>query len=121
MEVVEFETLDEGAVEHRGRGRASGTAGADDHAVARTLQIEDGVGGDARPRQLGTDQGATQSVEEQELCPLDNWWGDVVERELGDPGGQLPGRPCRIGGGLLLHRGHRDLRWIKEDEVVIDI
>ena len=107
MEVVELEALDERAVEHCGRGCAGGVSGADDDGVALAFQPEDGVGGDARPRQLGPDQGATQAVEQQVFGSLDDWLRDVVEREIGDPGGQSSGRPGRIGGGLLLHRGHR--------------
>ena len=110
MEVVELEALDERAVEHRGRGRAGDLAGADDDGVAGAFQAEDGVGGDARPRQLGPDQGATQAVQQQVLGALDDVVRDIVEREVGDPGGQPSGRPVRVGGGLLVHRGHRDLR-----------
>src|ERR1700722_11917591 len=107
MEVVELEALDERAVEHRGRGCAGGLPGADDHGVAASLQPKDRVGGDSRPGQLGTDQGATQTVEEQIFRPFDHGVRDVVESEVGDPGRQTPGRARRICGGLLLYRGHR--------------
>jgi hypothetical protein len=46
MEVVEFEALDERAVQHRGRRRAAGASGADDDRVASALQIEHALGGD---------------------------------------------------------------------------
>ena len=106
MEVVEFEPLDERAVEHGRRGRAGDLAGADHEGVALAFQAEDRVGRDARPRQLGADQGAPQTVQQQVFGSLDDVVRDLVEREVGDPGGQPSGRPGRVGGGLRVHCGH---------------
>jgi hypothetical protein len=41
------------------------------------------------------------------FCPLDNVARNVVQRDIGDPGGQSSGGPRWIGGGSLLHGGHR--------------
>ena len=65
------------------------------------------LGGDARPRQLGPDQGAPHAVEKEMLCPVDHILRNIVELQVGDPGGQLAGGPVGIGGGLLLPGGHR--------------
>jgi hypothetical protein len=56
---------------------------------------------------LGPDQRATQAIEEEMFCPLDDVVRNSVQRDVGHPGGESSGRPRWIGGGLLLHGGHR--------------
>ena len=106
MEVVELEALDEGAVEHRGRGCAGGVAGADHDGVAAAFQVEDGVGGDARPGQLGADQGASQAVQQQVLGPLDDMRRDVVQVRSAT---QVASRPVGPSGSVAacVHGGHQ--------------
>ena len=46
--------------------------GADHHDVALVLQIQDSAGGDPRPGQLRSDEGATNAVEQQVFGALDD-------------------------------------------------
>jgi hypothetical protein len=63
VEIVEFEALDETAVEQHGSRQARGAAGADDHGLTCTLKAENGVCRDPRPWQLRPDQSTADPVE----------------------------------------------------------
>ena len=79
MEVVEFETLNEGPVQHRRRGRACGVSRSDHDGVATTVDGQYRVGGRPRPRQLRPDQRAAQPVEKKVLGAFQHHGRYVVE------------------------------------------
>jgi hypothetical protein len=91
MKIVEFEALDERAVEQHRGGAARGGAGTDHHRIPGTFETEDGPRRDPRPRQLRTHQPARDAVQEQVLGPDADPLGNLVERQLLDPARQRNG------------------------------
>jgi hypothetical protein len=100
MEVVEFETLDKGAVEQASHGPACCTPPAHDGAVARSLEAQDRFDGDSRPRELRSDQGASDAIQDHVLGAGLHFLRDVVESKPVQPVGKAAGRSCNVSRAL---------------------
>ena len=99
MEIVELETLNEGAVEQR-RGRArSRTAPADDRLVSSAFEARDGFDRQRRPRQFCADQRATDAIEQQIFRAFAHDVRHIVQRQLREPVAQHAGDAIWIAGG----------------------
>ena len=81
MEVVEFESLDEGAVEHRCGRRSGGPAGTDDNGCSGRFQRQNRIGCHPRPRQLRADERAAEPVEQQVLRSFDDPIRNIFVKE----------------------------------------
>jgi hypothetical protein len=99
MKVVEFEALDEGAVEQRCRGCADRLAPADQTRVPTAFKRADEFHCLSRPGQLRADERATQPVERQVFATFERLFGDVVELHGSEPCCQFPCRTVRVRGG----------------------
>ena len=108
VEVVEFEALDERAVEHRRSGWAARPARADHDGVAVALQREHRLRRRPRPGQTCADQRAADAVQQQVLRSVEDRRRHVGEPEIGDPVRQGAGRALRIAGRVTMrHSGLR--------------
>ncbi len=100
MEIVEFETLDKSSVEKAGHGPACRAPPAHDGAVARSLEAQDRFDGCSRPRELRSDQGASDAVEDHVLGAGLHFLRYVVESEPVQPVGKAAGQPCNVSRAL---------------------
>jgi hypothetical protein len=110
--VVEFEPLDETGIEHRGRwGAGRAPAPADQRGTPGAVEGCDTFHALAGDRELGAHQRAGDAVEQQVLCVLAYGGGNVVQRGVGEPGGEPARGPIRVGGGAGGLPGHVDVEF----------